>query len=309
MIDLDDEPEVALGSVPELLAAVVIGVAQEPRAEDLAALDVGLSVHEGAGFVGAPDRARSLDELVEAVSRSPEAAVVLVQVLRCGEHRSTDEALLYESLAYSTLQGGRTFAAWLEQRGVRELPGEADQRFISLSREEGTLTITLDRPARRNALGARMRDQLCEALDLAAADRSVEAIVLRGAGANFSSGGDLHEFGTAADPVGAHLVRVTRSPAQRLSAMRSMVRAQIHGACFGAGIELPAFVAHVSADEHTRIRLPEIAMGLIPGAGGTASLPRRIGRHRTAWLALSGSELDAQRALSWGLVDEVTVAS
>ncbi|MGB7052901.1 MAG: enoyl-CoA hydratase/isomerase family protein, partial [Acidimicrobiales bacterium] len=51
--------------------------------------------------------------------------------------------------------------------------------------------------------------------------------------------------------------------------------------------------------------LPEVAMGLVPGAGGTASLPRRIGRHRTAWLALTGYWLDAPVALRWGLVDEI----
>jgi enoyl-CoA hydratase/carnithine racemase len=51
--------------------------------------------------------------------------------------------------------------------------------------------------------------------------------------------------------------------------------------------------------------LPEVGMGLVPGAGGTVSLPRRIGRQRTAWLALSGARLDADTALAWGLVDEI----
>jgi enoyl-CoA hydratase/carnithine racemase len=55
----------------------------------------------------------------------------------------------------------------------------------------------------------------------------------------------------------------------------------------------------------TVIGLPEVAMGLIPGAGGTVSLPRRIGRHRTAWLALTGRTIDAPTAREWGLVDEI----
>jgi enoyl-CoA hydratase/carnithine racemase len=79
----------------------------------------------------------------------------------------------------------------------------------------------------------------------------------------------------------------------------------VHGACVGAGVELPAFAARVVAREDARFWLPELSMGLVPGAGGTVSLPRRIGRQRTAWLALSGAQLDASTALRWGLVDEI----
>jgi enoyl-CoA hydratase/carnithine racemase len=83
------------------------------------------------------------------------------------------------------------------------------------------------------------------------------------------------------------------------------VRCELQGACVGAGVELPAFAAQVSASEDAFFQLPELAMGLVPGAGGTVSLPRRIGRQRTAWLALSGQRLDAETALAWGLVDEL----
>jgi enoyl-CoA hydratase/carnithine racemase len=79
----------------------------------------------------------------------------------------------------------------------------------------------------------------------------------------------------------------------------------LHGACFGSGIELPAFADRVVARPDTRIALPEVRLGLIPGAGGTVSLPRRIGRHRTAYLALSGSTIDAGTAMAWGLVDAI----
>jgi enoyl-CoA hydratase/carnithine racemase len=90
-----------------------------------------------------------------------------------------------------------------------------------------------------------------------------------------------------------------------LSACAERVRARVHGACVGAGIELPAFAAHVSASADASFRLPEVSMGLVPGAGGTASLTRRIGRQRTAWMALSGEAVDAGTALAWGLVDEI----
>jgi enoyl-CoA hydratase/carnithine racemase len=83
------------------------------------------------------------------------------------------------------------------------------------------------------------------------------------------------------------------------------VEARVHGACIGAGAELPAFVGRVVAAEGTFFQLPELSMGLVPGAGGTASLPRRIGRQRTAWMALSGERVDVETALRWGLVDEI----
>jgi len=72
----------------------------------------------------------------------------------------------------------------------------------------------------------------------------------------------------------------------------------------GAGLELSAFAGHVVARPDTGVRLPEVSMGLIPGAGGTVSIPRRIGRWRTLYLALSGMWLDAATAAEWGLVDE-----
>jgi enoyl-CoA hydratase/carnithine racemase len=90
-----------------------------------------------------------------------------------------------------------------------------------------------------------------------------------------------------------------------LAATAARVRAVVHGACVGAGVELPAFAARVVAREGARFWLPELSLGLVPGAGGTVSLPRRIGRQRTAWLALSGRAIDAETALAWGLVDEL----
>ena len=73
----------------------------------------------------------------------------------------------------------------------------------------------------------------------------------------------------------------------------------------GSGIEMAAFARNVIARHDTRIALPEVSLGLIPGAGGTVSLPRRIGRHRTALLGLSGTVISASTALRWGLVDEI----
>jgi len=132
---------------------------------------------------------------------------------------------------------------------------------------------------------------------------------VRGAGPSFCSGGDLDEFGSRPDPGTAHLIRLSRSAARLVHGLRDRVEVELHGWCVGAGIELPAFAATVRAAPDTRISLPELAFGLVPGAGGTVSLPRRIGRQRTNWLAMSGATLDATTALAWGLVDELDEGS
>jgi enoyl-CoA hydratase/carnithine racemase len=73
----------------------------------------------------------------------------------------------------------------------------------------------------------------------------------------------------------------------------------------GSGIELPAFAHHVSAAPKSFFQLPELNFGLIPGAGGCASISRRIGRQHTAWMVLSGKKINARQALAWGLIDEI----
>ena len=90
-----------------------------------------------------------------------------------------------------------------------------------------------------------------------------------------------------------------------LNSLQKPVTTYLHGACMGSGIELAAFTDTVVAAEDTQIALPEIGLGLVPGAGGTVSLLRRIGRLRTAWLAFSGCTIDAATAHRWGLVDQL----
>jgi enoyl-CoA hydratase/carnithine racemase len=163
----------------------------------------------------------------------------------------------------------------------------------------------LDRPDVRNAYNAATRDALLDALSIASADPGVTGIVLDGAGPAFCSGGDLDEFGTLTDPATAHVLRVARSVAHAVHEQRDRTTVHVHGACIGAGVEVPAFAGRVVARGDATFRLPEVSMGLVPGAGGTVSLPRRIGRHRTAWMAVTGAVVDAPTALEWGLVDEL----
>jgi enoyl-CoA hydratase len=256
------------------------------------------------------EREAELPSLVEACQRHPLAALALVQLLRLNEGLSVHDGLVAESLVYSTLQAGPEFADWLASRGRRAPRPAVARPAVRILREPGDagcerLHLSLDRPEKRNAFSSEMRDALVEGLHVALADPDIEEIVLDGRGPAFCSGGDLDEFGSLPDPATAHAIRSTRNAARLLAACGERVRAYLHGACVGAGIELPAFARRVVAHRDAFFQLPENQLGLVPGAGGTVSIPRRIGRQRTAWLALSGARLGAETALAWGLVDRV----
>jgi enoyl-CoA hydratase/carnithine racemase len=245
--------------------------------------------------------ARHLDEVNRV---HPGAVAAVVDVLDQTLALDVEAALELESRAYSALLAGPEFARWLDNRGPRPLPPLVDDPVL-LRRDRDVLYVTLNRPERRNAYGAQLRDALVAALDVALHDPDVR-VVLDGAGPCFCAGGDLAEFGTAPDLETAHLIRTRHGAARPLHALAERTEVRLHGPCIGAGIELAAFAGRVLAAPGTTFRLPEIGMGLIPGAGGTVSIPRRIGVPRTLYLALSGVDLDVQTALAWGLVDEIS---
>jgi enoyl-CoA hydratase/carnithine racemase len=309
-------------SPPEELSAVHgtaclvvdLGGTELGRVEEvmLALPCVTIGRHDGSPPPGArgfdvllgPDEADLLEPLVAAVEAHPLAAAALAVLLRGAERRTIEDGLAAESAVYSLLQAGPEFGAWRAEHPARSLAPEPGPAVI-VERDERTLRVTLNRPRRHNAFSRRVRDELTDALTLAVADPTVERVVVDGAGPSFCSGGDLDEFGSFPDPATAHAIRLTRSPARLMAFVAARTEVRLHGACMGAGIELPAFAGRIVADPGTVIALPELSLGLIPGAGGTASLPRRIGRERTALLALSGMHLDAHTALAWGLVDRV----
>jgi enoyl-CoA hydratase/carnithine racemase len=248
---------------------------------------------------------RAATDVTNAVDANPVAATALALLLRGGRSRTVAEGIVAESATYSTLQSGAEHHAWLAARDRR--PREpATSAPVRVVREGSTLHVTLDRPDVRNAYDAATRDALLDACAIAMADASIEHLLVDGAGPAFSSGGDLDEFGTLADPASAHPLRLARSVAYALHQMRDRTTVHVHGPCIGAGVELPAFASRVVARRDATFRLPEVGMGLVPGAGGTVSIPRRIGRRRTAWWAITGAPIDAPTALGWGLVDEVT---
>jgi enoyl-CoA hydratase len=246
----------------------------------------------------------SVDDILRVVERNPVAATSLALCLR-QEPSSLGGALVAESATYSLLQAGPEFAQWRATRPVRE-GGPQSGPAVRVERRDDQLALVLNRPRVRNALNRAVRDGLLEGLALAAADPSITEVVLRGEGPSFCSGGDLDEFGTFTDPASAHLVRLAASIGRSIDALGPRMVAQVHGPCAGSGVELPAFAHRVIARPDFSATLPEVGLGLIPGAGGTASITRRVGRHRMALLALSGARLDAATALAWGLVDAIT---
>jgi enoyl-CoA hydratase/carnithine racemase len=258
--------------------------------------------------VTVPSVEAALDALAERIARCPIAATVCDDVLRAVDVAApASVGLIMESLAYSTLQAGPEFARWLAERGPATVPDIPDP--VQAERDGDVLRVRFNRPRRHNAFSTDARVALLEALEVARLDPSVTEVVLTGNGESFCSGGDLAEFGSLTDPATAHVSRTRHSPALVLGQITARLgqscRAEVHGQVLGSGLEMAAFCGHVTCGPGATLGLPELMLGLIPGAGGTVSITRRIGRWRTAYLILSGKTIDPATALDWGLVDAV----
>ncbi len=241
--------------------------------------------------------------MIRQVMRAPQAAAVAAQLLRNLEGLPIERALQFESICYGLLQGSAEHAAWLAGRAPA--PGATPAGKLTIERSDSVLHLLIDRPQARNAIDRVLRDQLFEAFTLAALDSNVRSIQLRATGPNFSVGGDLDEFGTTRDPATAHLIRGRTLPAIALAPRADILEVHVQGACIGAGAEIAAFASRVTATADAWFQLPELGMGLVPGAGGCVSVPRRIGRQRAALMILSGRRINATTALRWGLIDAI----
>jgi len=245
----------------------------------------------------------SADAVIAQVLVAPRAAAVFVQLLRILPSLSPDEGLTAESMAYALLQGSQEHAAWIAARR-----GEAGSRTpgcVATTREGDRLIVTMDHPESGNTIDRAMRDGLYEAFSLAAIDPEIARVSLRASGRTFSLGAELGEFGTTLDPATAHAIRCRTLPARAALGCADRLDVHVQGACVGAGLELAAYGRRVTGAPDAWFQLPELAMGILPGAGGCVSLSRRIGRQRTALLVLSGKRLSARHALAWGLVDAI----
>jgi enoyl-CoA hydratase/carnithine racemase len=249
----------------------------------------------------ADDRATA-DRIAAGFERAPLAGVASAWLTRAAP-TGVWPGLVAESTTYSMLQGGPEFAVWRASRGAKPAD-DGDEPRVRVEVARGHHVVTLTRGARHNALDTRLRDQLDAALaDLSARDQ--RPIIVCGDGPSFCSGGDLDEFASFPDPATAHVIRLSRSLAWRFHELERRLVVGLHGACLGAGLELPAFAARVVATDDARLGLPELGLGLVPGAGGTVSIPRRASRRTLLTLLWDGTPIDAYRAKRWGLVDEV----
>lgn len=299
--DIDRQVGVAVG-VPVVVVDDVDATCADigSRLASLPAVAVAVADADVAGEwdVATPDPGTA----VEGVLSAPRAAVTATQVLRVTPGLDVAAGLTVESWAYASLQAGPEFLTWLADRGHRSRR-DTDTPRVRLETEGDHTVIVLTRPRLHNLLDAAMRDELIEALRTVSLTDS--QVVLRAEGPSFCAGGDPAEFGTVSDPATAHAIRSSSSVASWLHRVAERTTARIDGACVGAGVELAAFCSRLVAGPGARFRLPETRMGLIPGAGGTVSIPRRIGTRRTLEWLLAGSEIDAATALAWGLVDEI----
>ncbi len=244
------------------------------------------------------------EQIASTVRASPIASAALCALLRTPTSASTGSRFALESATYSMLQAGPEFAAWRAARPRRDVPRTGEPAVL-VDRVGDVLHVRLNRPERGNAVDNSLRDALTEALTIALVDSTITSVQLTGNGNHFCTGGDLDAFDTFASPAAAHIVRLQRSPARMLCVLTSRLQAHLHGNCSGSGVELAAFAHRVSAPPAATFQLPELALGLVPGAGGTISIVNRIGAQKTAWLLLTQRRIDAPTALRWGLIDSI----
>jgi enoyl-CoA hydratase/carnithine racemase len=272
---------------------------------------IALTIGSGSQNVGFDLWSNDQDEIdrwVAEASRHPQASLAAALLLRRPRHDIFD-GLVAESSTYSVLQAGEESRNWLGSANRPRPDANRSSRVRSALPGPGQpVEVVLTRAHRHNALDVQMREELLSVLDQLRL-QPPPRIVVRGEGPSFCSGGDLGEFGTFPDPASAHEVRLRRSLALRFADLGPRLAVGLHGACLGAGIELAAFAGLVIAADDARLGLPENALGLIPGAGGTVSVRRRIGASRTLQMIISGSPIDAGTAQAWGLVDEVVPRS
>ena len=174
---------------------------------------------------------------------------------------------------------------------------------LIVSRQQRVLLLTLNRPAARNALNNALLMQLVNELEAAATDTSISVCVITGNARFFAAGADLNEM--AEKDLAATLNDTRPQLWARLQAFNKPLIAAVNGYALGAGCELALLCDVVVAGENARFGLPEITLGIMPGAGGTQRLIRSVGKSLASKMVLSGESITAQQAQQAGLVSDV----
>jgi 3-hydroxyacyl-CoA dehydrogenase len=175
--------------------------------------------------------------------------------------------------------------------------------YVSVSRDGGVAIITIDNPP-VNAMSFHLRQPLYTAIEAARDDASVEAVVIACAGRTFVSGADISEFGSEKALASPSLPELCTL----LETLPKPAVAAVHGTALGGGLELALACHYRVADKGAKVGLPEVKLGLLPGAGGTIRLPRLTGPETAVKMIVSGNPVGAAQALAAGVVDAVVDA-
>ena len=188
--------------------------------------------------------------------------------------------------------------------------------LIDLKVESAIATITLNRPDKRNAMSDDMRTEFIHALELVAADKSIKALVLTGAGKGFCAGGDIsgmqRRMNAPAGEVGFngwHRQQRVHHTQALLHTMPKPVIAAVNGAASGLGADTALACDFIVASEWASFTWSYIHRGIVPDGGGMYFLPRRVGLARAKELIFTGRKVDADEALALGIVDRKTSAA
>jgi 3-hydroxyacyl-CoA dehydrogenase len=169
---------------------------------------------------------------------------------------------------------------------------------VKLERRDGIAIVTIDSPP-VNALSAAVRDGINNAIKAAGSDPQVQAVVLTCAGRTFIAGADITEFGKPPKSPGLGEVIAT------IENCPKPVVAAIHGTALGGGLEVALGCHFRVATKDAKLGLPEVKLGLLPGAGGTQRLPRAVGPELGVKMIVSGDPIGAAEALKNGLIEEI----
>jgi enoyl-CoA hydratase len=180
-------------------------------------------------------------------------------------------------------------------------------KTLIYEKAHGIASITLNRPKVLNAFNVQMRDDLYEVLSAIQDDDEIHVAVLKGNGEKaFCAGADLSEFMSGTPPVAARQVRFQRDLWGRFLSMPQPFIAVLHGYVLGSGIEMALCCDIRIAADDAKFGLPEVGLGIIPGAGGTQTLPRAVGSSWALEMLLTDRWIEAEEAFRIKLVNAVT---
>ena len=182
---------------------------------------------------------------------------------------------------------------------------------LDIQTQNGIATLTIDRPAVRNALNTRVLDELAAAFTALEADAATRVVILTGAGEKaFAAGADIAELSALRDAAdGLRKAVAGQSLTRQMEQMRTPIVAAVNGFALGGGCEIALAADIRIAADTARFGQPEVNLGLIPGYGGTQRLARLVGRGMAMYLCLTGEPIDAAEALRIGLVQRVVPAA